>query len=371
MLEMLKYLFHKNVDSPIQLIHFVTTECNLRCSHCFIFGEDAKYRNKNVLSLEEIEKITLGLGKEVHYVSLTGGEPMLREDLPEIAKMYRVNAGVRSIVIPTNGTLTEQCVRTTSKIIRENPDLDLSVSISLDNLYDRHDRIRNMEGAFARTIETCKALEGLAKSRLSLNIGITVSSYNETDLEDLLLYIARTIPYASVSVIAARGNPLDKESKDFDAENFRKISKLAESSMLTGATRRSFNNLKNGGILLSAKNLIRYKIIYNTLKHPRFYSPCYSGRLLAVLLPDGDVYPCEPLETKMGNIREWDYDFTKLWRSPQANKVRNHIEKSRCFCTWECTMTHNILFNPRFYPDLAFTCCRILATRFYSRLFYG
>src|SRR3989338_5284971 len=89
MIEMLKYLFVKDVDGPIQLVHFVNTECNLRCSHCFVFGEDVRYRTKNQLSLDEIEKITRGLGRKMRHVSLTGGEPILREDLSEIARMYR------------------------------------------------------------------------------------------------------------------------------------------------------------------------------------------------------------------------------------------------------------------------------------------
>ena len=371
MFEMLKYLFYKNVSSPIQLIHYVTTECNLQCAHCFVFGEDTRYRNKNTLSLEEIEKVTLGLGKEIRHVSLTGGEPMLREDLSEIARMYRINAGIRSLLLSTNGVLTEQCVRTTSKIVRDNPGLDLAVSISLDNLYEKHDQIRSMKGAFERTLETCKALEGLTKSKISLNIGITLSSFNETDLEDLFLYITKTIPYASISVIATRGEPLAKKSKDFSAENYLKISSLLESSILYEDSNYSYKNFKNGRCILNAKNMILRRIIYNTLKRPHFHSQCYAGRFLGVLLTDGNVYPCELLARKIGNIRDYDYDFTRLWRSSQAGKVRNYIDKSRCFCTWECIWTPNIIFNFRFYPELAFNYFRILVARFRGKLFHG
>ncbi|HHT9135458.1 MAG TPA: hypothetical protein ACFYD2_11200, partial [Candidatus Avalokitesvara rifleensis] len=68
---------------------------------------------------------------------------------------------------------------------------------------------------------------------------------------------------------------------------------------------------------------------------------------------------------------EWDYDFTKLWHSPQADEVRNFIDRTRCFCTWECVWTPNILFNPRYYPSLTLNYSRMLAKRFYGKLFHG
>ena len=371
MIEMLKYLFVKDADGPIQLVHFVNAECNLRCSHCFVFGEDVRYRTKGLLSLDEIEKITHGLGREMRHVSLTGGEPILREDLSEIAKMYRVNAGVRSLLISTNGTLTDQTVRTVSTIVRENPGLDLAISTSLDSLYERHDKIRGMKGAFEKTTETCKALEELAKSKLSLNINITISSFNETDAEDLFHYIKKTIPFASISIIATRGKPMAKESTQFSAENYLKMTRLQESSILNGNTAYSYRNFRSGKDVLNAKNMILHKIIYDTLKQPRFHSQCYAGRFMAVLLPDGDVYPCELLAKKIGKIQEWDYNFTKLWHSPQADEVRNFIDRTRCFCTWECVWTPNILFNPRYYPSLTLNYSRMLAKRFYGKLFHG
>jgi radical SAM protein with 4Fe4S-binding SPASM domain len=371
MIEMLKYLFFKGVEGPIQLVHFVNTECNLRCSHCFVFGEDTRYRVKDELSLPEIERITHRLGKDFRHVSLTGGEPMLREDLSEIARMYRVNAGAKSVLVSTNGVLTDACVRTMSTILRENPDTDVAMSISIDGLNEKHDQIRGMKGAFERTLETCKAMEELVRSRLSLNINITLSAFNEADVEELYSYINKTIPFASISVIATRGETLAGESKQFSPESYLKATRLQESTILYGDINGSYKNFRSGGDILNAKNMILHKVIYDTLKDPHFRSPCYAGQLMAVLLPDGNVYPCEILAKKMGNIRDSDYDFTKLWRTPRAEEVRNYINDTKCFCTWECIWTPNILFNPRYYPTLTLNYCRMLATRLYGRLLHG
>ena len=206
---------------------------------------------------------------------------------------------------------------------------------------------------------------------MSLNINITLSAYNEADAEGLYSYISKTIPFASISVIATRGEPLARESKNFSAESYLKMGRLQESSILYGRTNGSYKNFKSGSNILNAKNMILHRIIYDTLQNPRFHSQCYAGRFMAVLLPDGDVYPCEILKQKIGNIKEYDYDFTKLWSSPRAEEVRDYIYKTKCFCTWECIWTPNILFNPRYYPALTLNYGKMLAARLYGRLLYG
>ena len=72
------------------------------------------------------------------------------------------------------------------------------------------------------------------------------------------------------------------------------------------------------------------------------------------LTPEGDVYPCEILDEshKIGNIREFNLDFKKLWLSHKAKEEVKFIRKTKCFCTHECFNTVNILFNPKFYGKI-------------------
>jgi hypothetical protein len=55
------------------------------------------------------------------------------------------------------------------------------------------------------------------------------------------------------------------------------------------------------------------------------------------------------LKEKMGNVKDFEYNLRKLWFSELADKVRRSILSKKCFCTYECAMTSNILFNPRYY----------------------
>ena len=55
-------------------------------------------------------------------------------------------------------------------------------------------------------------------------------------------------------------------------------------------------------------------------------------------------------EQILGNVRDYDYDFKKIWYGPKADEVRRSISKGKCYCTYECFLTVNILFNPLMYP---------------------
>ena len=70
---------------PVNLIFFVTSKCNLLCRHCFYWEE--LNLPKNELSLDEIEKVARSL-PNLLSLSLTGGEPYLRPDLPDIAAAF-------------------------------------------------------------------------------------------------------------------------------------------------------------------------------------------------------------------------------------------------------------------------------------------
>ena len=63
---------------------------------------------------------------------------------------------------------------------------------------------------------------------------------------------------------------------------------------------------------------------------------------------------CELLiDKQIGNVRDVDYDFNRLWHSPKADEMRRYVRDTRCFCTYECFLTVNILFNPLVLPRVA------------------
>lgn len=90
-------------------------------------------------------------------------------------------------------------------------------------------------------------------------------------------------------------------------------------------------------------------MIIRTVEDKKMYVSCKAGTLMGVMYEKGDVYPCELLNAqKIGNVRDFDYDFTRLWTSAATQKSAKWIKDTRCYCTHECFQRFNILYDPAF-----------------------
>src|ERR687893_934845 len=84
----------------------VTDRCNMRCRYCMPEQEYVWLPRASILSFEEIDRLTgifTGLG--VSKVRLTGGEPLLRHDLPTLVSLLARREAVRDLALTTNGVL--------------------------------------------------------------------------------------------------------------------------------------------------------------------------------------------------------------------------------------------------------------------------
>ncbi len=77
------------------------------------------------------------------------------------------------------------------------------------------------------------------------------------------------------------------------------------------------------------------RTVDRTVAQQRAQFSCVSGRLAAVIYSNGDVVECETKNSKLGNLREANYDFRRLWFSQRANEVAREAAQG-CFCTHEC-----------------------------------
>jgi cyclic pyranopterin phosphate synthase len=87
----------------------VTDRCNLRCGYCMpreVFGRDFAFLDRSqLLSFEEIERVArLAVGEGVRKIRLTGGEPLLRRELPRLVGLLARIEGIEDLALTTNGT---------------------------------------------------------------------------------------------------------------------------------------------------------------------------------------------------------------------------------------------------------------------------
>jgi MoaA/NifB/PqqE/SkfB family radical SAM enzyme len=352
----LKYgsrIVHKRDATPIYFVYFVTDFCNARCKHCLLSAHDPAHKSAE-LTIDEIERVSSSMD-DMLFFTPTGGEPFLRRDLAEIVRIFHRNNHAANVGIPTNGSLTSRVVDTTRDMLDTCPGLDLHIDVSIDGVGEEHDRIRCFPGLFERAVRTYQELRLLEKhySNFSTCVEITVSQHNQEHLLELYDYLTRKVGVNTVFTLLMRGAPRDPVSTDvLDIGKYEELHAALErdnkTRILSGYYKMPFSDF------LNAKRIVRPRIIAQTVRERRYQIPCYAGSLGGAMFSEGQVLPCElHVDRSIGNVRDVDYDFRKLWLGSKGNEMREFVCDTRCFCTYECFLTVNILFNPLVLPRVA------------------
>ena len=338
---------------PSYFIYFPTSRCNLSCSHCFY--HDSLNKRFNELSLDEIDTFTKTMDPLLHLV-LTGGEPYLKHDLDQIVRIFYENTKVPILTIPSNGWYLEKMDKQIRNMMEWCPEIVLNQQISIDGLEVDHDKIRmgKHKGSFKKAIETIEHLKKLQKKYERINIGIitTFTSENQNKMKDIVKGIYELTKPDNISINLVRGDPKEKVNLNLDMKLYQEAVSFRDS--LFFSKKMSGHKKFAGNKIATAGRVILNQMIQEIYEKNKYVTPCFSANLSGVLYPEGQVYPCEILDSshQIGNIRDFNLDFRKLWLSQKAKEEVNFIRKTKCFCTHECFNAVNILFNAKFYPKL-------------------
>jgi MoaA/NifB/PqqE/SkfB family radical SAM enzyme len=327
---------------PLYLVFFVTEQCTARCGHCLLGQWDCA---TDELTLDEIERWARAM-PPFYFLLPTGGEPFLRADLPDIVRLFARHCGIRHAGIPTNGSLPQAAVAAMERMIADNPDLQLAVDVSLDGPADLHDRMRNTPGLFDKAVATYSQLAALAARapNFQINAAVTLSAANQTSALDFLDYLTGELGVRNINHLLVRGEPRDPNAKNVSVENYKAFNRKLEQAARAGRLPGYRGYAEAGGI--NAMKLVRQDVIARTAETGRRQVRCQAGRLGAVVRAGGGVYACELRRDKLGSLRDSDFDFRRIWRSPEAVAARRAIEKQKCHCTYECFMSLNVMFDP-------------------------
>jgi MoaA/NifB/PqqE/SkfB family radical SAM enzyme len=345
----------RHAGPPLHLTLFVTGRCNLRCRHCFHWKEVAD--DVAGPSLEKVQRLAdsaAGMGPLV-WVSLGGGEPFLREDLPEVAAAFGRH-GLRHLAIPTNGLVNRQST-IVERILAENPDTFLSVSVSFDGPPAVHDSIRQIDGGHKKSMASVRQLKQQAETNKRLGVGIiiTVTQENQDVLADHAEELVRELRPDNLTINLARGTALDEGLLDVDPARYEEVVERKRALVKDGVLPYFDFPLAR---LAAARDDLMYDHVSRVARAGGAdlgadYMPCTAGKLSAVIFENGEVHPCEMLGKSMGDLNEVDWDLAKLWSAARADELRKEIRATRCTCTWECAQADNVLFRPANWPRLA------------------
>lgn len=335
---------------PISLVHFITNRCNARCGFCFInFADKSIFENE--LTTEEIEKLTKNLGSSILNVNFTGGEPFARKDIIEIARSYCKNTTIQSIYITTNGSLPERVVKFAETISNEYNDINITISISIDDIEERHNEIRKIKGLFKECLKTYFSLKKI--NRVEPVIQITVSEDNYARTQELYHKLTREYGVDSIKTVLVRDEgvykiPIDKKEKIL--ESYLNLVNLIKTDSKNSKI-NMYDSDSIQGKLHFAKDKMTYDYIERNYINPKYETFCPAGRLFGIIGAQGQVYACEILENDIiGMLRENNYNFMKIWNNNKNNLLRKKIKDTNCNCTYDCALSFNFLSSPKYQP---------------------
>lgn len=335
---------------PVTFNFAVTNKCQSKCKTCNIwtlYRENPEFK-QNELKIEEIEKIFKSLNGHIYFFNITGGEPFLRNDIVDIVKLASKHLKPRIIHIPTNGLAPKVIEKRTKEILKNlrsiNREISLTVKPSLDGIGEKHDQIRGIPGNFEKVLDTVKRLKKLRNEfpNFYVELGTVISKFNLSEIDKIAEFVQSLDMDNYRNEIAEQraeffnlGDPITPSTDQY--QDIMKHFKLKIKEDL--ANKRKFTKITQ------SFRLVYYDLVGKIMSEKRQVIPCYAGITTAHLSPTGEIWPCCMLgsEKKLGNLREVDYDFKKIWRSKKAAEIRQYIKDDNCHCPLANQAYNNIL----------------------------
>jgi 12,18-didecarboxysiroheme deacetylase len=325
------HLLQFSADKKPVTVWNCTKACNLKCIHCYAHADGGCAPDE--LSFEEGKALIddlVAFGSPV--VLFSGGEPLCRKDMPDLAE-YAVSKGMRA-VISTNGTLI------TDNVAQRLKAIGLSyVGVSLDGLREVNDKFRGVDGAFD------KALKGIrACKRAGIKVGLryTITKHNVQDLPGIFdLLEAEDIPRVCFYHLVYTGRGEEIAAADLSHEEARRtvdfiIDRTADlhARGLPEEVLTVDNHCDGPYLYLRLLKEGRTEDAARVMELLKMNGGNSTGHGIGCVSWDGTVYPDQFLRHHpQGNVRE--RPFSEIWTDP-ANKFLMQLKNKPAHVTGKC-----------------------------------
>jgi Fe-coproporphyrin III synthase len=304
-----------------------TFRCNAGCHMCDIWRHPSDPADE--LPPRFYERLPSGLGR----INLTGGEPMMRDDIEDIVEI--LSRKCRLVEISTNGFYTDRILAVAHRFP------NIMVRVSLEGLPALNDRQRGTRDGFDHALRT---MLGLMESPVKdIGFSVVVTDRNAGDLVVLYRLCAALGVELGNAVMHNSWyfHKTDDENKVLDVPR----AAGAEQQLITALLRSRRRQLR-----MRAKDYARAYFNLNILNHlegkPNVLSSCAAGRDLFFVDPWGNVTPCNGSAEPwiMGNLKE--QSFAQIWDSPKAQEMRTLVD---C-CDRSCALIQIARFDMMRHP---------------------
>ncbi len=295
----------------------ITKRCNLRCAHCYLDSDEL--RGSDDIStagakgiMDQIASLASGA-----MVVLTGGEPLLRDDIFELAA-YASKNGL-AVVLGTNGTLLDDAI---AAAIRESG--IKGVGVSLDSTRPAvHDSLRGVKGAWQATVE---GMERLRRAGVAFQIQFTVTRENKDEVEDVAVF-SEGIGASGVNFFFLVCTGRGQDVTDLDAKEYEGVLQRIVALADVYGTRLMVRARCAPHILRVAKERSPESVLLRGAT-----SGCIAARGYLRIDPQGLVTPCPYIPPgAVGASSLGEKDLGDIWRNdPVFRAMRDPSYKGRC-----------------------------------------
>ena len=294
---------------PLVISWNMTLKCNLKCGHCYINAEDTKLPGE--LSTDAAKML-------IHQITevskplliLSGGEPLLRDDIYEIIR-YGADRGLR-MGMGSNGMLIDD------EVARKLKDAGMwTVAISLDSSKpERHDEFRGVEGCWEHAVNAIKMLK---KTGIEVQVNCTVTQQNYDEIDEVMA-LAESLGVDNFHLFflvpTGRGTDIEDITPKMYEEMIR--------STLAKTTKYKLNVKPS-----CAPQFMRVSKDQN-VDMSRWVRGCMAGLYYCRIYPSGEVTPCPYMPVSLGNIRE--RSFKDIWFNSKVFKDLRNFESLKGKC---------------------------------------
>ncbi len=308
--------------NPTDAIIAVTLNCNSRCVMCDIW--------KNKVSDEMRPEEYKALPTSLREINITGGEPFLREDLPEILATIRARCENSRLVISTHGFMTERIRKMSRDLIRAVP--DLALRISMDGTEATHEEIRGIPGGFRKDMESLAELKDAGFGDLGL--AMTVMERNVSEIQEVYELTRKLGVDFSITIATDSDIYFGEGKTAFRPDNADELRRGFGQLI-----RRHYRSFRPRSV---ARGWFEKSLLQYALGQGRALD-CDAGSGFFYLDSRANVYACHILPSLMGNLRRQSWN--EIWTSEEAARQRSDLtgcEKCWMVCTAKSAMRRNL-----------------------------
>jgi len=297
----------------------ITDSCDQRCQHCYIFSENIHFKVKE-MSWDEIKSVFSNCldmcekANRIPYFYITGGDPILHSRFWDLMELFKAN-NIHFTILGNPFHLTNEVCRRLKEYGCER------YQLSIDGLRETHDAMRK-SGSFDCTLQKIKVIR---EAGIRCAIMTTVSGTNAHEIAGII----DTVVEHKVDIFAfGRYCPTSSEkSTHLTPEQYRNVLEVCW---------QKFEQYKDSGTNFNLKDHLWTLFLYEKglfqipegLEDDVIYEGCNCANNHLTLLPQGEVYACRRMESKVGNA--FEEKLYNIFTGKEMDSYRQYDKFEKC-----------------------------------------